>query len=173
MVSAALEILRLPNLSSGGCRSRSRSTTGWWQRRKNPLGVHECRNQGGVQVEGQFPQVIAIVSPLPHPIEPIGNPFGFSNSDAATQRPMILGFAFRLKPQLRLGVVANMAKSAVVGPANGGAQKGFSVRLAGCLPLQEPTEIDVIFPLKRHDLCRVRGNRLLPGSVPRRCTVRR
>ena len=66
-----------------------------------------------------------------------------------------------------------MAKSAVVGPANGGAQKGLAVCLAGCLSLQEVREVDVIFPLKRHDLCRLRGNRWLPGSVPRRCTVLR
>ena len=45
----------------------------------------------------------------------------FLNCQGSDEALMILRFAFRLKPQLRLGVIANMAKSAVVGPANGGA----------------------------------------------------
>ena len=45
----------------------------------------------------------------------------FLNCQGSDEALMILRFAFRLKPQLRLGVIANMTKSAVVGPANGGA----------------------------------------------------
>src|SRR5262245_49771090 len=120
------------------------------QAREDILRLCQRRCNSDWQIDAQLIVIIRFVSPLAQPVQTGRRPTALFRSQMVPQAAMIIGVAARIELQIIPRVVAGIAKSRIVSPAERGTEKCFRIGGATRPRLKVAGEIEEGFPIKGH-----------------------